>query len=154
MVVALVPASAAAVKQRTSMATILPQVMCVTCGIPLDVAVSPQADAERAYIQQLINAGDTTAQIKRALVGQYGAGVLALPRASGFNLAVYIVPVAVVLSLIAIIALLLPRWRRNMLAANASSGAAPPPPSPEDAARLERDLARYDEQPRAGPQPG
>lgn len=141
----LFPAGAAAVKQRTSMEVVLPQVMCVTCGIPLQVAVSPQADAERAYIQHLIDQGDTTAQVKRALVSQYGPTVLALPQASGFNLAVYIVPVVVVALLLALLALLLPRWRRNQRRLRATSPGGPAPLSSVDAARLETDLARYDE---------
>ena len=36
---------------RTSLPAIERQVMCVTCKIPLNVAQSPQADRERAYIQ-------------------------------------------------------------------------------------------------------
>ena len=42
------------------------QVMCVTCKIPLNVAQSPQADRERAFIQRLIDEGETEAQIKNA----------------------------------------------------------------------------------------
>jgi cytochrome c-type biogenesis protein CcmH/NrfF len=146
LVLALLPAGAAAVRQRTTLASILPQVMCVTCGIPLDVAQSPQADAERAYIQQLIDRGDTTAQIKRALVSQYTSAVLALPPASGFNLAVYLVPVCVVLALLGLFAVLLPRWRRNLrLASGAIAPAGGVALSARDAARLEADLARYDD---------
>ncbi len=48
------------------------QVMCVTCKIPLNVAESPQSQRERAYIRGLIAEGKTEAQIKSALVGQYG----------------------------------------------------------------------------------
>jgi cytochrome c-type biogenesis protein CcmH len=110
--------------QRTSMQVILPQVMCVTCGIPLQYAVSPQADAERDYIQQLIDQGDTATQVKHALVAQYGPTVLALPQASGFNLAVYVVPAVVVVALLALLALLLPRWRRNRSAARMRRGSS------------------------------
>jgi cytochrome c-type biogenesis protein CcmH len=144
LALALLPAGAAAVKQRTSMEAILPQVMCVTCGIPLQVAESPQADAERSYIQQLIDRGDTAAQVKRALVAQYGPTVLALPRASGFNLVVYIVPAVVVLALLALLAVLLPRWRANQKHASPAGAPAPQPLSPEDASRLEQELARYE----------
>ena len=52
----LAPASATAATQRTTMAKVLPYFMCVTCDIPLANAQSPQAEKERAYIQQLINA--------------------------------------------------------------------------------------------------
>ena len=98
---------------RTSLPVIERQVMCVTCKIPLNVAESPQADRERAFIQGLIDEGQTEAQIKRALVAQYGPTVLGLPSAHGFDLAAYLVPLAAFLALLATLALLLPRWRRH-----------------------------------------
>ncbi|MGD0981796.1 MAG: cytochrome c-type biogenesis protein CcmH [Solirubrobacteraceae bacterium] len=144
LVLALAPGGAAAVKQRTSMQAVLPQVMCVTCGIPLSNAESAQADDEKAFIQQLIDRGDTLSQIKRALVAQYGNAVLALPPAQGFDLTVYVVPVVVVLGLLAALVVLLPRWRRNRPPPGAAGTAGPTALSKEDAARLDADLARYD----------
>jgi cytochrome c-type biogenesis protein CcmH len=127
---------------RTSLPVIERQVMCVTCKIPLNVAQSPQADRERAYIQSLIDRGETEAQIKNALVGQYGPAVLGLPSAHGFDLAAYLVPLAVLVALVTGLALLLPRWRR----ARATSAGGPPQPKLDagDSARLDADLARFD----------
>jgi cytochrome c-type biogenesis protein CcmH/NrfF len=119
------------------------QVMCVTCKIPLNVAESPQSQRERAYIRGLIAEGKTEAQIKSELVAQYGSSVLALPSAKGFDLAAYLVPVAVVLALIGLVALLLPSWRRHARA-QAASGADSPKLSAGDAARLDADLERFD----------
>ena len=144
LVLALAPGGAAAVKQRTSMQAVLPQVMCVTCGIPLSNAESAQADDEKAFIQQLIDRGDTLSQIKRALVAQYGNAVLALPPAQGFDLTVYVVPVVVVLGLLVALVVLLPRWRRNRPPPGAAGAGGPTALSKEDAARLDADLARYD----------
>jgi cytochrome c-type biogenesis protein CcmH len=128
---------------RTSLPQIERQVMCVTCKIPLNVAESPQADRQRAYIQELIDRGEGEAEVKRSLVGQYWPTVLGLPSAHGFNIIVYLVPVAVVLALLATLALLLPRWRRR---ARAHGDAEPEraPLSAADAARLESDIARFD----------
>jgi cytochrome c-type biogenesis protein CcmH/NrfF len=141
----LATAATAAIKPRASLPQIEPQVMCVTCKIPLDVAQSPQAARERAFIQELIDRGEDEAQIKRAMVAQYGEAVLALPRASGFNLAAYLVPIAVVLGLLAIMLVLLPRWRRQARAqAAALATGASHHLDPADAARLESDLARFD----------
>jgi cytochrome c-type biogenesis protein CcmH len=128
---------------RTSLPTIERQVMCVTCKIPLNVAQSPQADRERAFIQSLIDQGETATQIKRALVSQYGPAVLALPSPHGFGLAAYLVPLAAVLALLAALALLLPRWRRQARVQD-SPHTAPPTLSSTDAARLDADLARFD----------
>src|ERR1700682_3236858 len=128
---------------RPSLPTIERQVMCVTCKIPLNVAQSPQADRERAFIQSLIEEGQSEAQIKRALVGQDGPTVLALPGAHGFGLAAYLVPVGAVLALLAVLLLLLPRWRRKPHASptgEVRSAAL----SPADAVRLDADLARFD----------
>jgi cytochrome c-type biogenesis protein CcmH len=135
---------------RTSLPAVESQVMCVTCKIPLLVAQSPEASRERAFIQRLIDEGRTEAQIKRALVDEYGPAVLALPSTHGFGLAAYLVPIAVVLMLLAILALLLPRWRRRArraaAAAGAGSGIGGPSHtlSPADAARLDADMARFD----------
>jgi len=134
--------NAPAAVPRTSLPVIERQVMCVTCKIPLNVAQSPQADRERAYIQSLINEGETEAQIKNALVGQYGPAVLGLPSTHGFDLAAYLVPLAVLIALVAGLALLLPRWRH---ARTASAGVSPQPKLDDgDSARLDADLARFD----------
>jgi len=136
-------APALAGTQRVTLPQIESQVMCVTCQIPLSEAQgSTQADQERHFIQQLIDEGKTEAQIKRALVATYTAAVLALPPASGFDLAVYLVPIGAVLALIAIVATLLPRWRRRR-----PPGAPPdtgPALSAADSARLDADLRRFE----------
>jgi cytochrome c-type biogenesis protein CcmH len=136
-------ASAANAKPRTSLPAIERQVMCVTCKIPLNVAQSPQADRERAFIQELIDQGQGEAQIKRTLVGQYGSAVLALPSEHGFDLAAYLVPLAALLVLLGAVALLLPRWRRH---ARAQARASPPANSlsAADSARLDADLTQFD----------
>jgi len=133
-------------RARTSRPAIERQVMCVTCKIPLQVAESPQANLERAYIQGLIDRGEDEAEVKRSLVAQYGPTVLALPSAHGFDLAAYLVPAAVVLGLVATVLALLPGWRRRGRARAGAGGGAPAtrPLAPEDAARLESDLARFD----------
>jgi cytochrome c-type biogenesis protein CcmH len=137
------PAPAGASAPRTSLPVIERQVMCVTCKIPLNVAQSPQANRERAFIQSLIDRGDGEAEIKSALVGQYGPTVLGLPSARGFDLTAYLVPVAIVIALVALLLILLPRWRRGARP-RAGEQEPPPPLSPADAARLESDLARFD----------
>jgi cytochrome c-type biogenesis protein CcmH len=134
---------ASAVTQRTTLYAVESQVMCVTCGIPLLEAQSPQADDERRYIETLVDEGHTAAYIKAELVRQYGTGVLALPPASGFDATVYVVPAAVVAALLVVVAVLLPRWRRRRRD-HAPPAAATAALSADDAARLDADLARFD----------
>lgn len=136
-------ASAATATPRASLPQIERQVMCVTCKIPLMVAESPQADRERAFIQGLIDEGKDEAAIKRALVGQYGPAVLALPSETGFDLAAYLVPLGVVVLLLVALAMLLPRWRRGARA-QARAGSAAAALSAADAQRLDADLERFD----------
>jgi cytochrome c-type biogenesis protein CcmH len=140
---ACVPACAQAVTARTSLPEIERQVMCVTCKIPLNVAESQQADRERALIQKRIDAGEGEAEVKKALVAEYGAAVLGLPSASGFDLTAYLVPLGAVIALIGLMVVLLPRWRRRAVA---EQGGETPKPSlaPADAVRLDSDLARFD----------
>jgi cytochrome c-type biogenesis protein CcmH len=133
----------ASIAPRVSLALIERQAMCVTCKVALNESQSPQANLEREYIKSLIDAGDGEAQIKRALVAQYGPTVLGLPSAHGFELAVYLVPLAVVLALIATVLALLPSWRRRARARSAGPSASVAL-SPADSARLESDLARFD----------
>jgi cytochrome c-type biogenesis protein CcmH len=138
-----VSVSPAAATPQTSLPAIERQVMCVTCKIPLNVAQSPQADRERAFIQSLIDRGEGEAEIKRALVAQYGPTVLGLPSAHGFDLTAYLVPLVVVLGLLAILLLALPSWRRRArarLAVTAPTATL----DASDAARLESDIARFD----------
>lgn len=131
---------------KTSLHDVESEVMCVVCRTPLAVAGGPQADAQRALIRRLIEQGMTTEQIKTALVAEYGERVLALPEDEGFNLAVYLVPVAVAVAALALAAIFLPRWRRR---ARAFAGAQPSALGPEldaaDARRLDDDLRRYDQ---------
>jgi cytochrome c-type biogenesis protein CcmH/NrfF len=142
LVVAASPAPAA--QPQTTLPAMEQQVMCAVCRTPLSVANGPQADAEREQIRRLIAQGKSEQQIKDALVAQYGERVLALPRSDGFNLAVYLVPIAAVALALALLALALPRWRRHARARAAASAVAGPVSSAEDMRRLDEDLARHD----------
>jgi len=137
------PAGAAA-HAHSSLPAIEREVMCVTCKIPLELAESPQADRERAFINALIARGADERSIKRALVSQYGPAVLALPSAHGFSLAVYLVPVVALVAVLAALAVMLPRWRRAGARAAPDTAQAPGEMSPEDAARVAADMSRFD----------
>jgi cytochrome c-type biogenesis protein CcmH len=117
------------------------EVMCVSCNVALNVAESPQADAERRYIRQLIAKGDDKEQVKRALVAVYGDNVLALPKSEGINWAAYLVPIALVATLAIALGFGLRRWRRREPPAGEAQA---PELSDADAERLDADLALFD----------
>ncbi|HEX7299693.1 MAG TPA: cytochrome c-type biogenesis protein CcmH [Solirubrobacteraceae bacterium] len=144
-VLALAPGAVAA-QPVTSFNDVEDEVMCDTCNVPLNVADSPRADQERQVIRDLIAKGLTKDQIKAELKTRYGPAILATPQDSGFSLAVWWVPVAVVVGLLALVAALLPRWRRRPGSGSGGRGAPPSGSelSPAEARRLEEDLARYD----------
>jgi cytochrome c-type biogenesis protein CcmH len=141
---ALGGAGARAAAPQTSLSEVSSEVMCPVCGTLLELAESPQAQREKAFISRLVAAGRTKEQIKDALVAEYGTEVLALPQGSGFDLSAYLVPViAFVIAAIALAAGVL-RWRRAGERSDREGPPAADGPSPEDAERLEADLARYD----------
>ena len=140
---ALAPAgSALAAAPRASFPDIEDEVMCDTCNVPLYIAESPRADQLRREIRVLIARGETKAQVKATLKARYGPAILAMPEQSGFSLAAYLVPILVAAGLLALLIVLLPRWRRR--------SREPAPDSPlvtiddGDELRLDDELARFD----------
>lgn len=134
--------ASAAVCPKTSLADVEDEVMCPVCGVPLGLATeSPQAQRERDYIEREIAACKSKQQIKNDLVAAYGDRVLALPPDKGFNIAAYLVPAAIVLLGVGVVATVVLRRRRSP-----SRSAAPGTPAlaGDDAARLQADLERYD----------
>ena len=129
---------------QTSISDVEDEVMCPICGTLLELAESPQAQRERVLVRRLIAEGKTKAEIKDALVTQYGRQVLALPGGSGFDLSAYLVPAIAFVLAAAALALGVRRWRRAAKSSGPDDTAATGGPQGEDAERLEADLARYD----------
>ena len=143
LVASALPAQAAAAQSPPTLTEVSGEVMCPICGTLLELAESPQALREKAFIKNLIAKGKTKAQIKDALVAQYGQEVLALPKGSGFDLSAYLVPTIAFLVAAVALAVGVLRWRRD----SGPPGPGPPSakgPTGEDAERLDADLARYD----------
>jgi cytochrome c-type biogenesis protein CcmH len=141
LVALAVSAPAAAATPRASLPDIEDEVMCVQCGTALNISESAVADRERAFIRRRIAQGQDKAQIKRELAQAYGPAVLAMPDDDGFDLAVYLVPGLLVALGLAGIALAARRWRRTPSAPAEPAG---PPLDPDDASRLDAELAAFD----------
>lgn len=141
----LAPAAALAQCPQTTLGEVEQEVMCPVCGTPLALATeAPQAERERAFIIERIERCQSKDEIKAALVAQFGEQVLATPGDDGFDLAAYLVPgFAVVIGAGAIVLATL-RWRRRRAAPGLAQGPGTSRASKVDAARLDRDLERYD----------
>jgi cytochrome c-type biogenesis protein CcmH len=146
---ALMLAPATAVAQdcpKTTLGDIEDEVMCPICGTPLGLAnEAPQAQQQRAFIEEQIAACRSKEEIKSALVAQFGEGVLALPGdESGDDdlgdVLVYAIPAAAILLALAGIGFAVVRWRGG--SRRPRPGA--PAPAGSDTSRLDADLDRYD----------
>jgi cytochrome c-type biogenesis protein CcmH/NrfF len=140
--VALAGPTAAATPQ-TSYAEVERELMCVSCNVALNIAESPQATRQKELVRTLVAEGRTKDEILDVMVAEYGENVLAEPRAEGFSLAAWAVPLGAGAAGLALAALLLPRWRRSRPAPSLAVPAGPRL-SPGDASRLEDDLRRFD----------
>ena len=142
LAVVLAAPTAAGACPRTSLGDVENEVICLECGVSLDVAEnSLQARQQREFISRQVAACRSKDEIKDALVAQYGEGVLAAPKAEGIGLAAYLVPILAFLAAAAGVTLAALRWRRR----RARPAPAPSPaPEPRDSARLDADIGRYD----------
>jgi cytochrome c-type biogenesis protein CcmH len=141
---AVMAAPAPSPAPQTTVTAIEAEVMCPICGTLLELAESPQAKREKVFIAKLVAEGKTKAEIKDALVAQYGPSVLALPKAKGFDLSAYLVPVLAFLVAIVVLGLSVARWRRAGDPPSKPQDPSDNRPGDDDAARLDADLSRYD----------
>jgi cytochrome c-type biogenesis protein CcmH/NrfF len=129
----LVFAAPAAACPKTSTSDVADEVMCLQCGVPLNVAEdAPSAKRERAFIQGLVDRCRSKGQIKTALVAQFGDKVLADPKSK----ATWLVPALGFAAAVLAVAFGAFRWRRRERTR--------PSPAPADDSRLQADMDRYD----------
>jgi cytochrome c-type biogenesis protein CcmH/NrfF len=132
----LAPAAAAACP-KTSTSDIADEVMCLQCGVPLNLAENaPSAKRERAYIDQLVQECKSKDQIKTALVAQFGDNVLAEPQGG----TAWLVPALAFGAAVLLLAFAALRWRRQ----RKPTARATPAAAATDSSRLQQDLDRYD----------
>jgi cytochrome c-type biogenesis protein CcmH/NrfF len=135
------PAAAACAHPRTSLAYLEGQVMCPTCHTTLDQSDSAAARQIEAFIRQRIAQCATAGEIESELVRNFGAGILAAPPHSGFDLLAWWLPIGGVLAGAALLGLGVWRWSRTREPepAAASSGL-----DPDEERRLDELLAKLD----------
>jgi len=149
LLVALVLASPApASESHPTLAELETELICPTCHTTLDQSSSAVADRMREFIRSRIAAGDTKSQIKAKLVAQFGPAVLASPPKKGFDLLVWVLPLAGLAAGAVALTWLAWRWSRRRGpepgpdAAPGQNGRASLEPEAER--RLDEELARFD----------
>jgi cytochrome c-type biogenesis protein CcmH len=137
LLAALAPAAAQAAQPRTTLPDVEDEVMCLQCGVPLNLAEdAPSAQRERAFIKGLVAQCRSKQQIKDALVAQFGSRVLAEPKSSS----AWLVPAIAFAAGALLVGFGAFQWRRRRRTPAPAASAA----GPAESARLDADLERYD----------
>jgi cytochrome c-type biogenesis protein CcmH len=144
LALALLAAPAPAATPQASLPDIEDEVMCLECGTALNVSNSDVANQERDFIAALIAQGLTKQQVKDRLVEEYGPRVLAEPSDDGFELTAWVVPVLAALAALALVVLVARRWRARGRRGPPGAGTGGPGLEPDDARRLDAELAAFD----------
>jgi cytochrome c-type biogenesis protein CcmH len=136
---ALSPASAQskAVSEDT-VHEVAAQLRCVVCQ-NLSVADSPSemAGQMRAIIRERLAAGESPGEVQRYFVQRYGEWILLSPPRRGFNLLVWLLPLAFVIAGVVVVAVLVRQWTRR------PGGAAEPVAvDPAMSERIRREVER------------
>jgi cytochrome c-type biogenesis protein CcmH len=148
----LVAGVAHAATPRTSLEAVERELMCVTCKTPLNQSSAVQANRERTEIERLIAQGKTKDQVIDGMVAVYGQQVLLDPPEGGLRAARWILPAAGAVVGLAILFVVVRRWRRRPSAPDddhAGPGGEPdlesssPDLTADDQRRLDADLRRY-----------
>jgi len=109
-----VTAQPAAPASEETVHEVAAQLRCVVCQ-NLSVADSPSemASQMRAIIRDRLAAGERPAEVRQYFVDRYGEWILLSPPRRGFNLLVWLVPLAAVGVGLVTVAVLVRRWTRH-----------------------------------------
>lgn len=118
------------------------EIVCPTCKTTLDQSSAPIATRMKGFIRERIAAGDSAAEIKAQLVGQFGPGVLAEPPKRGFDLLAWLLPIgAVAIGAVVVFGLALTWSRRRDPALDPAEVEI----EPELERRLDEELVRFED---------
>lgn len=147
LLLALVPGATGAVPEE-EVHHIAMELRCPVCQ-NLSVADSPSEMAKemRGLIRERLERGETREEVMAYFVSKYGEWILLSPRASGFNLIVWILPFAAVLAGAVGIFAVVRHW--NVRAHVRAAGTAAPSPDPAYLERVRRELEATEGGPRA-----
>jgi len=132
-------AAAAAAAGPPNAADLEAELVCPVCETTLDQSTAPVAERMKAFIRVRIAAGDTEQEIKDALVGEFGPGVLATPPRSGFGLLAWLLPLAALVAGAIAVGLLIRSWSRRRATPEDDR-----PLDPQLERLVDEELARFD----------
>ena len=135
---ALLAASASAAEPPNA-ADLEAELVCPVCETTLDQSNAPVAQRMKLFIRERIAAGDSEREIKDALVAEFGPGVLATPRKSGFGLLAWILPLTALAAGAVTVAVLVRSWSRRRTLSSPEA-----PLDPEVERRVDEELARFE----------
>lgn len=108
-----------ALEARTS--AVASQLRCPVCqGLSIQDSPSDLSRSMRAVVRDQLAQGKSPEEVKAYFVSKYGEWILLQPKASGFNLLAYAVPLLVVLGGGLVILLAVRRWTSGDASAEAS----------------------------------
>jgi cytochrome c-type biogenesis protein CcmH len=100
------------------------ELRCVVCqGLSIEDSPSELARSMRAVVRDQLAEGRTPDEVKAYFVSRYGEWVLLRPQARGFNLTVYLLPVAMLLGGALFLMVVIRRWARQPVTAEALDSA-------------------------------
>lgn len=100
-----------ALERRTS--AVASQLRCPVCqGLSIQDSPSELAQQMRSVVRDQLAAGRTPEEVKQYFIEKYGEWILLEPEARGFNMLVYILPVAAVIVGALVVVLAVRRWSR------------------------------------------
>ncbi len=92
-------------------AAIAATLRCPVCqGESIQDSPAELAQQMRAVVRERVRAGQTPEEIKAYFVSKYGEWILLEPRMTGLNVLLYVLPVALIVGGLALVAILVRRW--------------------------------------------
>jgi cytochrome c-type biogenesis protein CcmH len=86
---------------------------CPVCqGESIQDSPSELAQQMRAVVRDRLRTGQTPAEVRAYFVSRYGEWILLEPKMTGLNIALYVLPVALVVGGLILIVILVRRWTK------------------------------------------
>lgn len=104
------------------------ELRCPVCqGVSIEASPSPLALQMKDLIRTQLAEGRTDEEVRAYFVSRYGEWVLLEPRASGFNLLIYVLPALGLFAGGALLVVVVRRWSGPPAAAESAPGGRAPP---------------------------